>query len=46
MLPTSHNWKIHLNIILQFMPSLLSGLFALDLPTKTLHAPLLSPQQN
>jgi len=39
----AHFLKIHLNIILQFMPGHPSGLFPWGFPTKTLYTPLLSP---
>ena len=42
-IPTSHLLKIHPNIIHPSIPSLPSGLFPSDFPTKTLYTPSLHP---
>jgi hypothetical protein len=41
--PTSHFLCIHLNIILPSMPGSSKLLFPSDYPTKSMHAPFLSP---
>jgi len=41
--PTSNFFKIHFNITLPPIPGSSSGFSPLGFPTKTLHAPLLSP---